>query len=80
MEKRSLYPSQKNNFPPTLNAGVKYSNVRDEALRLNIGTRTLWRWIKAGRVPSYKLGRRVLLRPEEIDYALMNFRRASLFE
>jgi excisionase family DNA binding protein len=54
--------------------------VRDEALRLNIGTRTLWRWIKAGRVPSYKLGRRVLLRPEEIDYALMNFRRASLFE
>jgi excisionase family DNA binding protein len=57
-----------------------YTDIPTEADRLNIAQRTLWRWIKARRVPSYKVGRRILLRPDEVDIALGRFRSAAIGE
>ena len=57
-----------------------YSNIPTEAARLGISQRLLWRWIKARRVPSIKCGRRVLLRPTEVDEALDRFRSAAIGE
>jgi excisionase family DNA binding protein len=59
---------------------ANYSNVKDEAKRLGISQRLLWRWIKARRVPSIKCGRRVILRPDEIDAALNRFRASAIGE
>jgi excisionase family DNA binding protein len=57
-----------------------YSNVAAEASRLGVSQRLLWRWIKARRIPSIKCGRRVLLRPIEVDEALDRFRSAAIGE
>ena len=57
-----------------------YTDIPTEADRLNIAQRTLWRWIKARRVPSYKVGRRILLRPDEVDIAMGRFRSAAIGE
>jgi excisionase family DNA binding protein len=59
---------------------AKYTNVKSEAERLGISQRLLWRWIKARRVPSIKCGRRVILRPDEIDAALDRFRSSAIGE
>jgi hypothetical protein len=59
---------------------AEYSNVKDEAKRLGISERLLWRWIKARRVPSIKCGRRVILRPDETDTALNRFRASAIGE
>jgi excisionase family DNA binding protein len=59
---------------------TEYSNVKEEAKRLGISQRLLWRWIKARRIPSFKCGRRVILRPEETDAALNRFRASAIGE
>jgi excisionase family DNA binding protein len=59
---------------------AEYSNVKEEAKRLGISERLLWRWIKARRVPSIKCGRRVILRPDETDSALDRFRSSAIGE
>lgn len=59
---------------------AEYTNVKDEAKRLGISERLLWRWIKARRVPSIKCGRRVILRPDETDAALNRFRSSAIGE
>jgi hypothetical protein len=58
----------------------KYANVKSEADRLGISQRLLWRWIKARRVPSFKCGGRVILRPDETDEALNRFRASAIGE
>jgi excisionase family DNA binding protein len=65
---------------PNTITNMQYSNIPSEADRLGISQRLLWRWIKARRVPSIKCGRRVLLRPEEVDAALNRFRAAAIGE
>jgi hypothetical protein len=57
-----------------------YSNIPAEAKRLGISQRLLWRWVKTKRVPSFKCGRRVLMRPEETDAAMDRFRSAAIGE
>jgi excisionase family DNA binding protein len=57
-----------------------YSNIPTEAERIGISQRLLWRWIKDHRIPSIKCGRRVILRPDEVDEALNRFRSAAIGE
>lgn len=64
----------------TMETKIHYTDIPTEADRLNIAQRTLWRWIKSRRVPSYKVGRRILLRPDEVDVALNRFRSAAIGE
>ena len=61
-------------------ASTTYSNIKEESARLGISQRLLWRWIKSRRVPSFKIGRRVLLIPAEVDEALRGFRTAHVGE
>lgn len=61
-------------------ANTSYSNIKEESARLGISQRLLWRWIKSRRVPSFKIGRRVLLISAEVDEALRGFRTAHVGE
>lgn len=49
-----------------------YYSVSEEAKRLRISDRHLWNQIRAedSAIPHYRLGRRVLLIPEEVDAAI----------
>jgi len=42
-------------------------NVPSASRELNVGYSTLRKWIKEGRVPIVRLGRRVLVRPEALQ-------------
>ena len=50
----------------------KYYSVSEEAKRLRISDRHLWNQIRAkdSAIPHYRVGRRVLLIPEEVDAAI----------
>lgn len=50
----------------------RYHTVAEEADRLHISARHLWNLIHAetGAIPHYRVGRRVLLVPEEVDAAV----------
>jgi hypothetical protein len=49
-----------------------YNSVSEEASRLRISDRHLWNQIRAedSAIPHYRVGRRVLLIPEEVDAAI----------
>jgi hypothetical protein len=50
--------------------GLSYLNRFEVARILNISLPTLNNWSKAGLVQSYRIGNRVLYKPEEIDQTL----------
>lgn len=51
------------NYPP-------YSTRTQTAERLHISLTTLHTWTLAGKIPAYRVGGKVLYRPEEVDAAL----------
>ena len=42
-------------------------SVREASSRLGISVFTLRMWLRQGRLPHIRLGRRVLLRPDDVD-------------
>jgi len=55
-------------------ASKTYSTIDDEAARLGVARRTIAKWIKTRRIPSYRLGRVRRLVAEEVDIALSRYR------
>ena len=41
-------------------------NAREAAEMLHVSERTLWKWTKEGRIPSVKIGRRILYSVEAL--------------
>jgi excisionase family DNA binding protein len=56
----------------------RYTNVEAEAQRIGVCLRSFRQLVRRGLVPSYKVGRRILLVAEEVDRALeQQFRRGT---
>jgi excisionase family DNA binding protein len=56
----------------------RYTNVEAEAQRIGVCLRSFRQLVRRGLVPSYKVGRRILLVAEEVDRALEEqFRRGK---
>jgi excisionase family DNA binding protein len=56
----------------------RYTNVEAEAQRIGVCLRSFQQLVRRGLVPSYKVGRRILLVAEEVDRALEEqFRRGT---
>ena len=53
---------------------AKYVTMKEEAARTGFSERQFHRLIKSRKVPVFKVGRKVLLRPNEVDAALEKFR------
>ena len=53
---------------------AQYASLKAEALRTGFSERQFHRLIKSRKVPAFKVGRKVLLRPNEVDAALEKFR------
>jgi excisionase family DNA binding protein len=53
---------------------AKYATMKEEAERTGFSERQFHRLVKTRKVPAFKVGRRVLLRPYEVDAALEKFR------
>jgi excisionase family DNA binding protein len=51
-------------------SSVQYLTRKEAARLLKITLPTLWEWVKSGKIRSYKIGRRVLFKPQEIDEML----------
>ena len=47
-----------------------FSSEADEAKRLGVCIRTLINWRNEGKVPYFKIGRRILYRPSDVDRLL----------
>jgi excisionase family DNA binding protein len=54
--------------------GLAYLNRFEVAKLLSISLPTLNNWSKAGIIQSYRIGNRVLYKPEEIDQAIKSVR------
>jgi excisionase family DNA binding protein len=59
---------------------AKYATLKEEAARTGFSVRQFHRLVKTRKVPAFKVGRKVLLRPSEVDAALDKFRIGALCE
>jgi excisionase family DNA binding protein len=59
---------------------AKYATMKEEAARTGFSERQFHRLVKTRKVPAFKVGRKVLLRPSEVDAALDKFRIGALSE
>ena len=63
---------------PSDGAGVvKYTKARQLAARLNVSSRTIFRWADAGKIHRYKLNERVVLFSEDEILAFIAAARVS---
>jgi len=67
----NLLPKTVNGTPP---AARFYHRPAQEAQRLSVSPRTFASWLAKKRVPFRKVGRAILLCPDEVDRALEKFR------
>ncbi len=49
---------------------TNYLSKKEVSQKYRITVRTLTEWTKSGRVPAYRIGRRILYKENEIDKAL----------
>ena len=59
---------------------TKYSSLKAEAQRTGFSVRQFHRLIKSRKIPAFKVGRKVLLRSDEVDTALNKFRIGAIGE
>lgn len=45
----------------------KYCTQQEALAELGIGRSTLWRWISAGKIESYELGREILFEKDKVE-------------
>ena len=55
---------------PSSSPDRKFWTRSETAARLSITLPTLYEWTKMGKLKSYKIGRRILYKPEEVEKAL----------
>ncbi len=55
----------------------RYVSIKEVSEYTSLPVRTLYEWAGTGRIPSIKLGRRVLFDLHDIDKIMDSFRRSS---
>jgi len=55
----------------------RYANVKDVSEYTSLPVRTLYEWAGTGRIPSVKIGRRVLFDLNDIDKIMDSFKRTT---
>lgn len=53
----------------------RYANIKEVSEYTSLPVKTLYEWASIGRIPSIKLGRRVLFDLEDIDRLLTSLKR-----
>ncbi len=56
----------------------RYANIKQVAEYTSLPVKTLYEWASIGRIPSIKLGRRVLFDLHEIDEVMVSLKRPYL--
>ncbi len=55
----------------------RYANIKEVSKYTSLPVKTLYEWAGTGRIPSIKIGRRVLFDLTKIDLAMDSFKRSS---
>ena len=55
----------------------RYVNIKVASLYTSLPVKTLYEWAGTGRIPSVKIGRRVLFDLHDIDKIMNSFKRSS---
>ena len=53
----------------------RYANIKEVSEYTSLPVKTLYEWASQGRIPSLKLGRRVLFDLDDIDRLMMSLKR-----
>ncbi len=56
----------------------RYANIKEVAKYTSLPTKTLYEWAGTGRLPSIKIGRRVLFDLRDIDEVMTSLKRPYL--
>ena len=56
----------------------RYANIKEVSEYTSLPTKTLYEWASIGKIPSIKLGRRVLFDLQDIDQIMANLKRSYL--
>ncbi len=56
----------------------RYANIKEVSEYTSLPTKTLYEWASIGKIPSIKLGRRVLFDLHDIDKAMASLKRLYL--
>ena len=56
----------------------RYANIKEVSRYTSLPVKTLYEWASIGRLPSIKLGRRVLFDLQDIDQIMATLKRPSL--
>ncbi len=54
----------------------RYANIKDVSAYTSLPIKTLYEWAGSGRIPSIKIGRRVLFDLRDIDKIMDSFKRS----
>jgi len=68
--------NNKSNVNNKVNSG-RYVNIKAASLYTSLPVKTLYEWSGTGRIPSIKIGRRVLFDLHDIDKVMDSFKRSS---
>ena len=60
-----------------MNTTKRYLNIKEASGYTSIPVKTLYEWAGVGKIPSIKIGRRVLFDLHDIDKALDKLKRAN---
>ena len=55
----------------------RYANIKEVSEYTSLPVKTLYEWAGTGRIPSIKIGRRVLFDLTKIDLVMDSFKRSS---
>ncbi len=56
----------------------RYANIKEVSAYTSLPVKTLYEWASIGRIPSIKLGRRVLFDLNDIDKVMVSLKRPYL--
>ncbi len=56
----------------------RYINIKETSVYTSIPIKTLYEWASVGKIPSIKLGRRVLFDLNDIDKVMVSLKRPYL--
>ena len=60
-----------------MNTTKRYLNIKEASEYTSIPVKTLYEWAGVGKIPSIKIGRRVLFDLHDIDNAMDKLKRAN---
>ncbi|MBT7349854.1 helix-turn-helix domain-containing protein [candidate division WWE3 bacterium] len=61
-----------------MNTAKRYLNIKEASEYTSIPVKTLYEWAGIGKIPSIKIGRKVLFDIQDIDKAMDKLKRSQL--